>query len=139
MNKLLKITIPYIFLYPTFLYGQPSLLAICDGGSTKGVRTQYTHDKGFEIMNDRATLPSVIYAFDSPQKGKARITIGKNELTGNILRDYPTYKTVSYVFGGVPYLDTVFFESRIVFSTEHKDLFGANVSTTWRLKCKIQR
>lgn len=139
MNKLSKLAIPYIFLYPTVLFAQPSLLAICDKGSSKGVRTQYTHDKGFEIMNDRATLPSIIYAFDSPHKGKVRITIGKKEFTVNILRDYPTYKTVSYVFGGVPYLDTVFFESGIVLSTEHKDLFGANVSTTWQLKCKIQR
>lgn len=43
------------------------------------------------------------------------------------------------IIGVVSYLGTVFFESGIVLSTEHKDLFGANVSTTWQLKCKIQR
>ena len=90
-------------------------------------------------MSDRVTLPSIIYAFDSPQVGKVRITIGKDELVADILKEYTTYKTVSYVYGGVPFLDTVFFESGIVLSTEHKDLFGTNVSTTWQLKCKIQR
>ncbi|MDQ6996000.1 MAG: hypothetical protein Q9M82_00885 [Mariprofundus sp.] len=127
-----------IFL-PNIAKAQPSMVAVCEGGSTQSIRTEYTLEKGFEVTKDRATLPMIVYTFDSPKKGSVRITSGKNEMTGAVIKDYASYKTVVYIMGGVPYMDTIFFDTGVVFITEHKDLFGAQIAATYRMKCRIEK
>ncbi len=129
-----------VFLFCSVAYAQQaSLVVVCAGGSVLGARTEYTKQEGFKIMDDRITLKSLVYAFDIPRKGQVRINYGKDEVVGTVLRSHVTYKTVSYVYKGVPYMDTVFLETRIVLSSEHKDLFGVNGATTWRLKCTVEK
>ena len=127
-----------IFL-PNIVQAQPSMVAVCEGGSTQSIRTDYTPERGFKVRKDRATLPMIVYTFDSPKKGSVRITSGKNETTGAVIKDYASYKTVVYLMGGVPYMDTIFFDTGVVFSTEHKDLFGAQIAATYRMKCRIEK
>ena len=78
-------------------------------------------------------------SFDVPERGMVRISLGTEEFVAPILNEYATYKTVAYTFGGVSYMDTVFFELGKVFSSEHKDLFNAVIATTWRFDCVIER
>ena len=112
----------------------PSLVVVCDGGSTKGIFTQVGPD-GYETGEDRSTLDRIIYAFDAPREGAVRITYGEKEVIGLILKNYPTYRTVVYQYGGVPLMDTIFLEFDKVLSTDHKDSFGFGVATIWRLDC----
>ena len=58
---------------------QPSLVVVCDGGSTKGIFTQVGPD-GYETGEDRSTLDRIIYAFDAPREGAVRITYGEKEV-----------------------------------------------------------
>ena len=113
---------------------QPTLVVVCDGGSTKGSRTDIGPD-GFETGEDRVSLEKIIYAFDTPTDGAVRITYGSKEVVGMVLKNYPTFRTVVYIFGGVPLMDTIFLKYNKVLSTEHKELFGYGSATTWRLEC----
>jgi len=125
-----------IFL-PNIAKAQPSMVVVCEGGSTQSIRTEYTQEKGFEVMKDRATLPMTTYKFDVPKKGSVLITSGTHETTGAIIKDHKNYKTIVYITGGVPYMDTIY-NTGIVFSTEHKSLFS-NSASTYRMKCKVER
>jgi len=128
-----------IFLPSFSAIAQPSLVAVCEGGSTQAIRTQYTQEKGFEVMKDRADLPMMVYTFDMPEEGSVRITSGTDETTGAVIKNHANYKTVVYIMGGVPYMDTIFFNVGVVFSTEHKELFGPQKATTYRMKCRIEK
>ena len=111
-----------------------SLFVVCEAGSVNGSRTEIDIKGNYKVEEDRVTLPTTIYGFDVPIKGKVTITIGENEIIGTVLNEYPTYKTVVYRLGGVSYMDTVFFTLGKVLSSEHKYLFIAT-ATTWRLNC----
>jgi len=138
MNMQRKWILLFLAVYlPNIAVAQPSMVAVCEGGSTQSVRTDYTPEKGFEVTKDRATLPMIVYKFDSPKKGSVLITSGTHETTGTIIKDHKNYKTIVYVTGGVPYMDTIY-NTGIVFSTEHKSLFSKSAST-YRMKCKVER
>ena len=116
---------------------EPSLVVVCERGLSEGSRTEID-ENGYAIMGDRATFRSILYAFDAPERGMVRILLGAEEIVAPILNEYATYKTVAYTFGGVSYMDTVFFELGKVLSSEHKDLSSVVVSTTWRFDCVVQ-
>ena len=115
---------------------EPSLVAICAAGSVNGSRTELS-EGSHTIMEDRTTLSRIVYSFDYPEKGMVRILYGKEEAIGIVLNEHRTYKTVGYKLGGVSFMDTVFFELGKVLSTEHKNLFGAAIATTWGIDCVI--
>ena len=117
---------------------EPSLVVVCERGSIEGSRTEID-ENGYAIMGDRADFAPITYAFDVPERGMVRISLGTEEIVAPILNEYATYKTVAYTFGGVSYMDTVFFELGKVLSSEHKDLFDAVIATTWRFDCVVER
>ena len=127
-----------LLVFTGYAFSQtPSLVVVCERGSTVGSRTEID-DNGSAVMDDSATFASVVYAFDVPERGMARVSIGTQEFVATILNEYVTYKTVVYRFGGVSYMDTVFFERGKVLSSEHKDI-GVAVATTWRFDCVVER
>ena len=131
LSILLSVAIPGTFAQ------EPSLVVVCERGLSEGSRTELD-ENGYAIMGDQATFGSILYAFDVPESGMARILLGAEEIVAPVLNEYATYKTVAYTYGGVSYMDTVFFELGKVLSSEHKDLSSVVVSTTWRFDCVVQ-
>ena len=113
------------------------LRVTCPGGSIEGTRTEFSQSHGLNVVKDRVTFPPISYAIDVPADGQVSITSGSQKVIGVVLRKYPSYRTVVFVFGGVPFMDTLFIKSGVVFSTEHKDLFGAQIATTWKRACRF--
>ena len=138
--KIVKATSLLILLSvsATGVVGQePSLVLVCERGLIEGSRTEIG-ENGYAIMGDRADFAPITYAFDVPERGMVRILLGTEEIVAPILNEYATYKTVAYTFGGVSYMDTVFFELGGVLSSEHKDLFSVVIATTWRFDCVVE-
>ena len=122
----------------TGAFGQgPSLVVVCERGSIEGSRTEIG-ENGYAVMGDRADFAPITYAFDVPERGMVRILLGTEEIVAPILNEYATYKTVAYTFGGVSYMDTVFFELGGVLSSEHKDLSSVVLAPTWRFGCVVE-
>lgn len=120
-------------------YGQePSVVVVCERGTITGTRMEID-ESGHTVVEDGATFPSIVYAFDVPERGLVRILVGTQEVVATILNEYPTYKTVAYKFGGVSFMDTVFFEANKVVKSEHKYLFGVSIATTWSFDCVFER
>lgn len=120
----------------------PSLLANCGDGPTNGTRIQYSdEDNGqVEILQEHLTLAPLTYAFDSPEPGSVLISYGGEEITGTIVNTDENYKTVAYVYNEVAYMDTLYLNTEIVFSSEHKDgLFGESVVIVWKIDCTVER
>lgn len=121
--------------------GEPGLIATCGDGPTEGTRIQYSEDNDnrAQIMQERLTLEPLTYAFDVPAAGMVHVTYGGEETIGTIVNTDDNYKTVTYVYNDVAYMDTLFLNTGIVLSSEHRDdLFGENIVIVWQIDCDIQ-
>lgn len=116
------------------------LVASCGDRPTSGTRIQYSDENNgqVELLQEHLTLASLTYEFDQPEPGAVRVSYDGEETIGTVVNTDENYKTVTYVYNDVAYMDTLYLNTGIVLSSEHKDgLFGENVVIVWKIDCTL--
>lgn len=112
----------------------------CPGGRVIGQRVDYEAGR-FDNDKDGTSLPALVYNISD--NTHAQVSSKDASVMAAVVNRYETYVTLSYVWGGVSYMDTLFVDSGIAYSTLHKD--GRTlledtrpVATTWFVRgCKV--
>jgi len=126
---------------------------VCEAGSWHGDILEYSGDaykhmqqnkkQGyFKSEKDRYTSPNTIYMIPESQSEPVGIYIyGSKSYPAVIINRYDgplgSMRTVAYSIGNVPYMDTVFFSSGLVYSSQHKNSASIQTATTFKNFCGV--
>ncbi|HYD69287.1 hypothetical protein [Azospirillum sp.] len=129
-------------LISTMLYatGAQAVTYWCPGGGITGHRAEYD-GAIFAQKTESVAQADIQYLLAGSEN--VMVAYRGQTVKGVVLNRGPSYYTVAYVFGGVPYMDTLYLSAGVVYSTLHKDGNGGAgqaypVATTWFIKgCQL--
>ncbi|RWO84332.1 hypothetical protein [Mesorhizobium sp.] len=107
----------------------------CESGSWSGHTIAQMNDGSFRSVDDKIGYKETIYIFSDEIGSQGVIVYGSEKIPATTVNRYRTYTILTYTFGGVSNMDTIF-DTGLVFNQYGKASFGAvPTASTFFNKC----
>ena len=117
-------------------FKQPRIV-LCEAGRWFGVSVFYA-DGIPETTEDSVGLPGILYRIDYETMSSV-IDDGKEETVATVVHTYSTYATLSYVYGGVHYTDTLYSDGTVVSQLAKASVRHSPAASLFHKHCRVLR
>ena len=120
---------------PQLAVAAPPTKVFCEGGQWQGVGF-YVRDGKVEATEDSVGLPDTLYSV-SLDSGAAVMSASQRDTAARVVNIYHSYVTLSYVYGGVHYTDTLYSNGLVISQNAKVTIVGTPAGVTFYQICRV--